>query len=364
MKRILSFALVTALLSSGACFAADTGGPSDGGGAVSVSIDAIEQIWTDHSPELLKIKSDLASAKKMSDQLSDAADNLSDAVLIDTTGLLDFQFASLESSLEQAKCAYDIAAVQYDRKIQNALLSAKQAFITCWQDELNLTVTQAALSQKQAQLDHYAVGLTRGFLSQKTYDDLQSTAYDLQNNLSGLKTKLDADEITLKSKLGLDLDAALHYTYPDLNADAIGKLMDIDPDADLAKLLSGSVNIKVLQITYDSMSFPSHTYANSSQIHGAYLDLQTAKANTEENFTILYNNLIGQYSDLKNSYRNLADQKDELDRMQEKYDMGYVSGLALSDLKLAYSSMEAAVALKESAVYGTYLSYVNMVAGN
>ncbi|MPM06274.1 hypothetical protein SDC9_52573 [bioreactor metagenome] len=362
MKKLISAVLAIVLMSSGLCFAADTGTAT--ANSVSVSLDTIGQIWTDHSADYAKIKSDLAIAKATYDKLSGAADELTDVVMYDSTGLLYSQYASLSNSRDQAKCAYDVAAVQYSQKIENAVLAAKLAFLTCWQDGLNMEATQANLTQKQTQLKNYADGLGKGYISQKTYDTLESTVNDLKNALAGLQTKKDADTITLKSKLGLHSDASLNFTFPELNESVFSALMKIDEDADLEAMLANSVNLKALQITYDSMAYLTHNYATKAQIAGAKLSIETARTNLETSFTLLFRSLMRQYEDLQSGYRDLSNEKDKLGKMQGQVDRGFVSALALSNLTLEYSSMEAAVKGKESALYGVYLSYLNTVAGN
>ncbi len=229
MKKLISALLAAALLSSGACFAADTSDSSK----AALSLDSVGQVWTDHSPEYLKISSDLKIAKAAYDKLSDASDALSSAALYDTTGFYMYQASSAAGSLGQAELNYDIAAAQYDQKVANGILAAKQALLTCRQDELNLGALRSSLSQKQAQLGRYAEGVSRGYLSQKAYDTLQSAVYDLQNSLTGLETTRDADLTALKTKLGLSQDTALAFTWPALSGETFQALDALDPDADL-----------------------------------------------------------------------------------------------------------------------------------
>ncbi len=125
-------------------------------------------------PEYLKIKSDLSIAKSSYNKLSDSADDMQQAVFYDSTGLLYAMYSSIASSVDQAKLAYDLATLQCNQKIQNAVLAAKQAFLTCRQDELNLKSLKASLEQKQAQLGRYADGVSKGYISQKTYDALKA----------------------------------------------------------------------------------------------------------------------------------------------------------------------------------------------
>lgn len=361
MKKLISVLLASALLSSGACFAVDT---SSGTDAAALSLDNIGQVWTDNSPEYLKINSDLKIAKASYDKLSDASDALSVAALLDSTGLYMYQASSVASSLGQAELNYDIAAAQYDQKIQNGILAAKQAMLTCRQDELNLGTLRSSLEQKQNQLNRYAEGVSKGYISQKVYDTLQSAVYDLQNSLTGLETKRDADFLTLKTKLGLRPDAELTFTWPDLSGDAFQALEMLDPGADLASMLSNSINLKVLQITYDSYSVPSHTYVTGAQLSGVKLSLETSETTAEAGYKTLYQSLMTQYADLQSSRRDLLDEKDKLDKLQGQYDLGYVSRLALDSLTLEYSSMAASVEVKECALYSAYLAYLNTVAGN
>lgn len=362
MKKILSVALALALLSSGVCYAADAGA-SEPGDAVSVSLDNMEQLWTDHSPEYAKINSDLKIAKKTFDKLTDANDAMVDAAMYDSTGILFYQAASLSSSRDQAKCAYDVAVAQYDQKIQNAVLAAKQAFLACWQDEWNLSSLQANLARQQARLERFAEGVSNGYLSRKSYDDLKAAVNDLQNSLSGLQTRKTADELTLKSKLGVDADARLAFSYTALSRETFAPIMELDQEEDLAAMLSDSITLKVLQITYDSMNYPSHTYANGAQIDGAKLNLETTRTDLKNGFILLYQDLMNQYADLQDSYRDLERENDKLERTRGQFEKGYVSSSALTDMELEYASVLATVKVRESALYGAYLSYLNRKAG-
>lgn len=356
MKRILAFSLVLAVLSSGFCFAAapkttQTSEP------VPISLDTIESLWTKQSPELTKLKSELAISRRSYDDLSDSMERADE----------NNNYATLNSLLsgrDQAKLAYDVATLQYDQKVKNAILSAKEAFLLCWQDQLNLASAKAKLAQKQDQLQRNAQGVQNGYLSQKSYDDLKNAVDDLKNNVTTLKTKFETDEATLKTKLGLNLNANIVYTYPDLNEMAFQSLMNVNPETDLAAMQTNSVNLKVLQVTHDSLQRYIRSYTNGTQVEGALVNLETAKKNLPANYTAQYQRMISQYQDLQNEYRKLGIQKDKLDKTQKQFEMGFVSSLALSNAKLDLSTQETVVKLKECSLYDTYLIYTNMVSGN
>lgn len=356
MKRILAFSLVLALLSSGFCFAA-TPTTTETSEPVSVSLDTIESLWTKQSPELAKLKSELAISRRSYHDLSDSMEKADE----------NNNFAALNSLLsgrDQAKLAYDVATLQYDQKVKNAILSAKEAFLLCWQDQLNLASAKAKLAQKQDQLQRNAQGVQSGYLSQKSYDDLKNTVDDLNSNVTALKTKFETDETTLKTKLGLKLNANLVYTYPDLNETVFQSLMNINPETDLAAMQANSVNLKVLQVTQESLQRYIRSYTNGTQVEGALVNLETAKKNLPASYTAQYQRMISQYQDLQNEYRKLGIQKDKLDKTQKQFEKGFVSSLTLSNTKLDLSAQDTVVKLKECSLYDTYLVYTNMVSGN
>ncbi|MDF2838698.1 MAG: hypothetical protein K0S60_401 [Evtepia sp.] len=354
MKRFLVTFMLLTVLSSGSCYAANLNS-SLPESKMQVSLDKMEQIWTNHSPDLSKIENDLNSSRKAYDNLDYALDKANDR--------MDASVSFLNGR-DQAKLAYDVASAQYNQRIQNSILATKQDFLTIWQDQLNLDYAKENLDQKQAQLSKNADGLGKGYLSQKTFDEMKNTVDELQNSVSNLRMKLETDQTTLKTKLGLDQNTKLEYTYPTLDEGVFKKLMSIDPKADFAALQKNSVNLKVLKITYDSLSLYTRSYANGIQVEGAELNLKTAQNNLPANFSTQYQHLINQYDDLSNEYRKLALEKEKLYRVQKQCEMGFVSSLTLSNLKLEYYLMESGVKVKESALYGSYLSYLNMVAGN
>lgn len=361
MKKLIAAVLAAALMSTGLCFAADAE-LSQSNDPVLISLDTIEQIWRENSPELKKLDSTLAVSKRTYDRLKDSVDDLVDAALYDVT--MYMQYKSLQNSRDQAECAYEVAVVQREQSIQNDILAAKQDFLTCWQDELNLEALRDTLSRQQARLDSFSEGLSRGYLSQSSYDNLKDEADGLQNKLDGLQAKAEADEITLKAKLGLDTGSPTEYRYPELNGDSFASLVALDPEADQAEMLENSVSLKALQITYDSMKSPKHFYATTQQIADAKLNLSMARRNLETGYTLLSQSLTSQYEDLQNSYTSLDREKEKLDRLQSQYDRGLVSAQVLSSLNSEYISLKCSVQVKESSLYGIYLSYLNMVAGN
>jgi len=127
LKRLIASVLVLAVVSSGLCFAADL--TQDSTGAIQVSMDTIEQIWNQYSPDLSKIKIDLSISRRAYKDMDTSLDRANERMDSSMTVL---------SGYDQAKLAYDVASIQYDQKIQNAVLGVKKAFLSFWQDQLNL----------------------------------------------------------------------------------------------------------------------------------------------------------------------------------------------------------------------------------
>lgn len=352
MKRLIAATLVFAVLSSGLCYAAN---PTQTGSTIQVSLDTIENVWTNHSPDLAKIKSDLSISRRAFEDMEDALDRANDR--------MDSSMATLNSH-DQAKLAYDIASAQCTQKVKNAILDTKKSFLCFWQDQLNLNYTVAKLSQKQDQLTKYSGALKQGYLSQKTYDELENAVIDLETSIDSLRLKVMMDESTLKTKLGLSQDSKLEYIYPALSEEMFITLMKMDPKADLESLQKNSVNLKVLQLTYESLLRYTRSYANGYQVEGAELNLKTAQENLPINYSVQYQQLINQYKDLQNDYRKVELQKQKLSKVHKQYDKGFASAVSLANLELEYSLAESGVKVKESVLYSNYLSYLNMVSGN
>lgn len=353
MKRLIALGMVLFLFSSGLCVAAG----SNAEDPVQISLDNLKELWMKHSPDYAKLKGDLFIA---SDSLRDVSDAMDRADASNNVSLLNALF----NSRDQAKLAYDVAAAQKNAKIENAVLWVKQTFFLCWQDQLNLTFASEKLAQKREQLNKNGNGVQTGYLSQKAYQDLKNSVDDLQNTVQTLRNKLNIDETTLKSKLGLPLNATLQYTYPELNQEFFETRMKLDPSADLKTMQANSVTLKVLLLTRDSLEIYKRSYANSNQVASAQLSLDTAKATLPSTYTAQYQRLMQQYQDLQNEYRRLDVEKDRISKLQKQLEKGYISPLAFSNAKLDYACLETAVKVKACSLYDTYLSYTNMVAGN
>jgi len=356
MKKIFSGLLVLSLLGSGLCLAADQETASQA--TTNVSLDSIEEIWTANSQDLTKYQSTLTVSKSTYEDLVDDTEDMIDLAM---EGYYS-TYNTLRNSRDEAEMGYEIAQLQYEQKIQTALLEAKKAFLTCWQDELSVESTQESLTQKQSQLNGYATLLQQGYISQNQYDNLKQSVDNIQDTLDGLAIQQETDLITLKVKLGLDTSGTVVLTYPELTADDMEQLMKIDYSSDLETFMANSVDLKILQITYDKKK--EYHFSTKIERQDAALDLEMAKTSLPDSFKITYNSLMSQYSDLKTSYTSLSNQKDSLDQTQTQFALGVGTSMDYVDAGLSYVSAQAQVQEKEISLYSTYLTYLNAVAGN
>jgi outer membrane protein TolC len=356
MKKLFSMLLVLYLLGSGVCIAADTKAVQN---PTVISMDNIGQIWMDKSQDLIKYKSELTLAEDTLDDLSDDVDKMTDAPF----GSIDMStYNSLWNNRDQADLSNQLAKERYQQNIQNAQLAAKKVFLACWQDEVNVNATKSSLVLKENQLKGYEVLLMQGYISQYQYNDMKTSVESLKENLENLKLQQVTDQVLLKSKLGLNIDSDVALTYPELSKEGIAKLMEIDYSADLVVYMKNSINLKVLQLTYESKE--NKPYASYAQGQDAKVDLELAKTSLPNNLKLAYNNLMVQYKDLKNSYTTLSHEKDNYNKSHSKYVLGVSSFMDSANAELSYVSVEAQVKGKEISLYNTYLAYLNMVAGN
>lgn len=354
MKKVLSFFLVFYIVSAGICFAAD---PKALETPIVISMDKIEQIWTEKSQDLLKYQSQLNLAYSTYNNLVDRTDNMTDAPL----GSINMSiYNSLWNSRDQAELSYKIAQVQYKQNVQNAKNAAKKALLTCWQDEINIKLTQSNLTMKEGQLRSYEVLLSQGYLSRYQYNNMKSSVNSLKDNLGSLKLQQETDQVLLKSKLGLKTDDVITLSYPELNQDIFAKLMKMDCSADLVACQKNSANLNILQITCDIYNKQSAPYAQRQR---ATADLEVAQANLPDAFRMAYNSLMNQYIDLKSNYNKLEDEYDQCNKLNAQYRLGVCTFTDYSNAVLSYTSAETQTKNKEISLYSSYLTYLNMVAG-
>lgn len=326
-------------------------------GTLTLSLEGVEQQWLERSPDYVKINSDLALADETYTDLFDAAKLMGEH--LNASNFPDYN--TLMNTRDRAKCAFDIAKVQYDSIVQNGIFSAKKAFLVCYQDDLNISIAKQNLEIKKAQLTNYAVALQNGYISQSLYDSLKSAVDGLQNSLTALSTKREADYNTLRLKLGIDLETNLVLKSPDFGKASFDAIITIDFESDLKFVKENSVAIKVLTITRDSMA--SGNYANHNQKLQADLNLKNAKTALEPNFTLTYQNLQNQYTELLTAYSNFDTQKDKYENIKKQFAQGYISSLALSNASLDFSNSQATLFGKEAAMYLSYFSYKNAALG-
>lgn len=368
MKKIISSILLCSMLLTTATLAANTSitMATNGAKVVTVSLDSIEQIMTDFSPTMKKIKNDRDTASSSYQKIQDKMDDLKDIISAapDTSAgwalasQTSKQVESLEDTRDQAKLNKDIAAEQYMQKVQQQVVTTKQQYLSCALGGANLENAQQQVKAQKQKLANAKQQVDKSYLSTKAYEAMAQSTDDMVLALRAQQTNLDADKRNLRLSLGIPDDVEMVLTKPDLSKFDFGQIVRLDLNADTKIMLECSVSIKNAKLTYES--YRDNDYAVDAQTQSAKIGWEQSQKNATESMKALYEKLQDGYQALVTARMKLATQKTTLANVQAKYEYGYSSAKVLTDIRNQTDSMATSVSSQEMSLYISYLNYQQM----
>lgn len=364
MKRLIA-ALISVMLVFTSAAAADIKGSSDSVSEVTANFDNIEEIMLKYSPEMLKVKNDLDSAKGSYFDIVDDMDDIQDKIKatdnFTLSASLTQQYDNLEDTRDKLKCAMDMAEAQYEQKVKQQVLKAQQQYLTYFIDASQKSYSDEALVKKQKDVVSAKEKLEKGYISKNAYDALYTSYLEMQNKLSVDNDKTTADYRGFKIVMGIPQSVNMTLETPDMGKTDFDALLKLDFEKDLNDMLLNSAEIKAKQISYSSKLYGD--YAKSWEIDAAKIALNQAKDTLSENLKKQYDNLKNSWDSLKNSRIRLSEKQRDMENEVKKLSKGLSSDTKVYDTKLQLKSLENEVNTKEMRLYYDYITYLQTVKG-
>ncbi len=372
MKKLIVSLLIGAMLLTLPVCAAGTAQTAvtnpDGTKTVTVSLDTIEGIMTDYSPTLRKIVKDRDAAesnyRKMKENMDDLQEIIQDAPSTAEGWAMaaqaSKQYESLENSYRQVQLARDTAKEQYRLNVSQQVNTVKQQYLTYSLDQSKLSNLTAQEAAQRQTLTNATSLLARGYVSQKTYDSMVQTTESLGDTLRTQQTVVDGGGRSLRLALGAPESVKLVYAEPNLSQFDFNQIITLDPDKDTQSMLQNSVQLQNAKLTYES--YRDNDDVSASQAESAKIAWEQAVKAETERMKTLYQNLQDGYHTLLTARASVETQRVALVAAEAKYQRGYLSAKALTDLRNQTAAQETNLKAQEIALYGKLLTYQQMKA--
>lgn len=372
MKKLISSLLMSAMLLTLPALAAGTVQTTvinpDGTKTVTVSLDTIEGILTDYAPALRKIVKDRDAAESNYRKLKENMDDLQE-IIQDAPSTAEGwavatqaskQYESLENSYKQTQLARDIANEQYRLNVSQQVNTVKQQYLAYSLDQSKLSNLTAQLAAQRQTLASAASLLERGYLSKKTYDSLVQTTESLADSLQAQQTVVDGGGRSLRLALGAPESVKLIFAEPNLSQFDFSQIPALDLDKDTQSMLQNSVQLKNVKLTYES--YRHNDDISDAQTESAKITWEQAVKTETERMKTLHQNLQDGYHTLLTARAAVDTQRVALGAAEAKYQRGYLSAKALTDLRNQTAVQETSLKAQEIALYSKLLSYQQMRA--
>jgi outer membrane protein TolC len=330
--------ILTLILTAGAsapAYAAETAQSPGQKQTVEVTLDSIEDIMSTYNLDLQTYENSLKTAKYNYNKAEDGTE-------------------------DYYKNQYDIAKVQHDENVANAILSAKESYLAYCADYDQYTAAQTTANNAQNAYNTALASLSAGFVSQKDCDSLKDTYLTAQNTLSQLDQQIDRDRTSLRTLLNLPTTVNMsvkQLSVFDLDFSDIPK---INYDADQIVMLGLDSKIKEANLSYKYQD--DHGY-DSHELDNAEIAVEQARESEKAAFKKLYDSLNSAYTVYRQDLDKVQRAQQTLDTEKKAFAAGYSSRQSVDGKTNDLNALQSTLAADRNTLYASHLNYTNMKKG-
>lgn len=304
---------------------------------IVVSMSTIEDIMSDYNLGIRTVVNNLKQAKD------------------DYENYKDIGTEQEESSKNQ----YDIAQAQYDEKVQQQVLSAKQQYIAFCADNAQLAEDQSKLDSLRKKLSLYKTESEKGYIGQKGYDDMADQAVQAQNAFTAQDGKVTQGKKDLLTTL--NLPSGVPVEIQPLSDPDFSEIAQIDYSQDEIVMYNKNAEIQSAGLNYDYVkdSFTSTSW----QIDNAKIQMEQTSEAQKSKFRQTYDTLMSSYRTYLQDSANLKREESDVQAQKQMQQLGYVSAQSVEDAQLQLQTARSALAAEAGSLYSDYLGYLHMKNG-
>ncbi|WP_252227881.1 TolC family protein [Clostridium sp. ZBS3] len=352
---------------------------------IQLSMENIEEIITEYSPDLKIMKNNLKRDKEKYKDILDEVDNKESEVRSlenqikceeQTTPLEvkeenksddlknDLKSAkkeldSLKDEKQAAKHNLKVSNIRYEKDLQGLIESAQRQYIQYVDTLLKRELKQYETNFKNKQVEINNIKYGNGFISKKEYEKNLDDITDFNNELKEIEVKEKSELKDLLFSLGVPSNTDIKVdTNIKVDLDKISK---INFEEDLDDMLLNNIDLKIKDIENDKVKDDSDI--SDYEIKNNKISLRQEEEKVKIEFQKRYNNLILSSNLLKASDDKLNKSQDDALIMQTKYNYGFASKKQVDELEVGLNNKNQDFISQVNNLYMDYLSYMKMKDG-
>ncbi|MBN1059432.1 viral A-type inclusion protein [Clostridium botulinum] len=359
---------------------------------IQLSMENIEEIITEYSPDLKIMKNNLKRDKEkykdildevddkesevssLENQINnykpevkpeeqpkssnDKEDNTLDSLKKDLNNAKD-KLDSLKDEKQAAKHNLKVSNIRYEKDLQGLIESAQRQYIQYVDTLLKRELKQYETNFKNKQVEINNIKYGNGFISKKEYEKNLDDITDFNNELKEIEVKEKSELKDLLFSLGVPSNTDIKVdTNIKVDLDKISK---INFEEDLDDMLLNNIDLKIKDIENDKVKDDSDI--SDYEIKNNKISLRQEEEKVKIEFQKRYNNLILSRNLLKASDDKLNKSQDDALIMQTKYNYGFVSKKQVDELEVGLNNKNQDFISQVNNLYMDYLSYMKMKDG-
>ncbi|NFF82289.1 viral A-type inclusion protein [Clostridium botulinum] len=359
---------------------------------IQLSMENIEEIITEYSPDLKIMKNNLKRDKEkykdildevddkesevssLENQINnykpevkpeeqpkssnDKEDNTLDSLKKDLNNAKD-KLDSLKDEKQAAKHNLKVSNIRYEKDLQGLIESAQRQYIQYVDTLLKRELKQYETNFKNKQVEINNIKYGNGFISKKEYEKNLDDITDFNNELKEIEVKEKSELKDLLFSLGVPSNTDIKVdTNIKVDLDKISK---INFEEDLDDMLLNNIDLKIKHIENDKVKDDSDI--SDYEIKNNKISLRQEEEKVKIEFQKRYNNLILSRNLLKASDDKLNKSQDDALIMQTKYNYGFASKKQVDELEVGLNNKNQDFISQVNNLYMDYLSYMKMKDG-
>lgn len=353
---------------------------------INISIDNIEDIMIEYSPDIKIINNNLKAAEENYDDLVDDIKDLEEKrdklkkdyeqavkdeenqienVNTDNSDLIkkalreiDDNINILKETKDKTKSNLKIFRIQYDENVKKLVLSVQQEYVSYLDILSKKELKKDEVNSSKRKTDTNKMKYEEGFISKKEYTSNLIENTFISNSFEELSKK---EEISIKNlylSLGLGLNVEINFNN-DINID-LEKISKLKYQNDLDTMFDNNSSIRIKEI---ELNEAEDVDDNDYLTENAEISLKQEKNIANLEFEKQYNMLMNSYNTIKNSKDRLDENQNNFNIMQEKYNYGFVSKNEIDDLECNLNIKKSDFTSERNNLYVNYLRYLQMREG-
>ncbi|MBN1036265.1 viral A-type inclusion protein [Clostridium botulinum] len=361
---------------------------------IQLSMENIEEIIIENSPEFKIIKNNVKKNEEIYDQLIEDFDDCEIKIsklkeekrkddllkepitneskeedkkrsdkLDDELEKENIKLENLKERKRNARYELRMCRIRYEKDLQGLVEKAQNQYIQYVDTMLKKDLKQLEVKVKNKQIEINSLKYGNGFISKKEYEKNLDNITDFNNELKQLENKEENELKDLLFALGIKNEKNVKCDI-NINFD-VDKILKINFEEDLDEMLLNNIDLKIRDIENDKLedNLDNDLEVSDYDIKNNEISLKQEKEKIKMEFEKKYKSLILSSSLIKTQNDKLSRTQDDALIMQTKYNYGFASKKQVDELEVGLNNKNQDFISQVNNLYMDYLSYMKMKDG-